>query len=207
MPNQGVTLTTQILTEACQCVESQLGGAKDGRWKTALTYYRPALREASASGDLPRELLGVALHDQLGSYYFLLRAHRLILQADSSMQALMDKLQSYKPRVVLNFEGFQYRLGDFQVRVGKCVPSSEVLRGIMMEVEYLPLSSIEKSRQILEDFFDIWQDTVKKRSLPGHFILVEPNFADYGLQDHYTPQHTAVQYATCMTQLMAAVRN
>ncbi|EHA8588206.1 putative Mediator of RNA polymerase II transcription subunit 20a [Cocos nucifera] len=90
-------------------MESQLGGAKDGRWKTALTYYRPAVREAPASGDLPRELLGIALHDQPGSYYFLLRAHRLILQADSSIQALMDKLQSYKPRVVLNFEvGFYY---------------------------------------------------------------------------------------------------
>lgn len=109
-PNQGVTLTTQVLTEACQCVESQLGGAKDGRWKTGLALYRPMLRETSASADLPRELLGIALHDQPGNYYFLLRAHRLILQADSSIQALMEKLQSYKSRVVFNFEvGFFYR--------------------------------------------------------------------------------------------------
>ncbi|ONK62433.1 uncharacterized protein A4U43_C07F3810 [Asparagus officinalis] len=32
-------------------------------------------------------------------------------------------------------QGFQYQLGDFRLRVGKCVPStSESLRGIMMEV-------------------------------------------------------------------------
>ncbi|XP_008812785.2 mediator of RNA polymerase II transcription subunit 20a-like [Phoenix dactylifera] len=176
-PHQGATLNSQILTEACQCVESQLGGAKDGRWKTALTFYRPMLRDASTPGDLPRDFLGIALHDHPGSYFFLLRAHRLILQADSSIQSLMEKLQSYKARVVLNFEGFQYRLGDFQVRVGKCGPSlSEALRGIMMEVEYLPLSSIEKSRQILEDFFDIWQDIVNRRHWPGHFILIETKF-------------------------------
>lgn len=34
-----------------------------------------------------------------------------------------------------SLQGFQYQLGDFQIRVGKCVPSqSESLRGIMMEV-------------------------------------------------------------------------
>ncbi|RRT32185.1 hypothetical protein B296_00058082 [Ensete ventricosum] len=62
-----------------------------------------------------------------------------------------------------------------------------------MQVEYLPLCSIDKSRQIMEDFVDIWQDAVIKKSLPGHFINVELNFADYGLQDQYTPQHTALQ--------------
>ncbi|KAH0453269.1 hypothetical protein IEQ34_017593 [Dendrobium chrysotoxum] len=103
--------------------------------------------------------------------------------------------------------GFQYKLGDFQVRVGKCVPSaSEALRGIMMEVEYIPLSSIDKSRQVLEEFFDIWQETISKKSLPGHFMHIESNFTDYGLQDRYTSHHTAVQYATCMAQLIAAVR-
>uniref|UniRef100_J3MXW1 Mediator of RNA polymerase II transcription subunit 20 n=2 Tax=Oryza brachyantha TaxID=4533 RepID=J3MXW1_ORYBR len=119
----------------------------------------------------------------------------------------MEKLQSYKARVTLNFEGFQYQLGDFCLRIGKCVPNnSETLRGIMMEVEYYPLSSIEKSRAVMEDFFDIWRETVDKKSLPGHFIHVESSFSEYGLSDHYSFQHTAVQYATCLQQLMAAVR-
>lgn len=77
---------------------------------------------------------------------------------------------------------------------------------LFVQVEYYPLSSIEKSRAVMEDFFDIWQETVAKKSLPGHFIHVESNFSEYGLSDHYSFQHTAVQYATCLQQLMAAVR-
>ncbi|XP_020243434.1 mediator of RNA polymerase II transcription subunit 20a-like [Asparagus officinalis] len=204
----GTALNSQILTEACQCVEG-LNGVKDGRWKSSLTFYRPIVRDTSSGTvDHPRDFLGLALQEQPNKYYFILRAHRIVLEADLSIQVIMEKLQSYKARIVLNFEGFQYQLGDFRLRVGKCVPStSESLRGIMMEVEYLPLSSIEKSRQVLEEFFDIWQEAVSKKSLPGHFMHIESNFADYGLQDHYTSQHTAVQYATCMAQLIAAVRN
>ncbi|BAF25210.1 mediator of RNA polymerase II transcription subunit 20a [Oryza sativa Japonica Group] len=217
-PNQGATLNSQILAEACACAES-LGGSKDGRWKTSIIFYRAMARDgasAAAAGgggppqqhpDVPRELLGVALHERPGLYFSILRAHRLVLQADSAFPQVMEKLQSYKARVTLNFEGFQYQLGDFCLRIGKCVPNnSETLRGIMMEVEYYPLSSIEKSRAVMEDFFDIWQETVAKKSLPGHFIHVESNFSEYGLSDHYSFQHTAVQYATCLQQLMAAVR-
>ncbi|PKU69535.1 mediator of RNA polymerase II transcription subunit 20a [Dendrobium catenatum] len=205
-PKPGTTLSTQILTEACQCVES-IGGQKDGRWRSVLTFYKPMQRDALVPVDHPRDFLGLALQEQPAKYYFILRPNRIVLEADASIQVIMEKLQSYKARVTLNFEGFQYKLGDFQLRVGKCVPSaSEALRGIMMEVEYIPLSSIDKSRQVLEEFFDIWQETISKKSLPGHFMHIESNFADYGLQDRYTSHHTAVQYATCMAQLIAAVR-
>ncbi|KAK9705535.1 hypothetical protein RND81_07G064300 [Saponaria officinalis] len=80
------------------------------------------------------------------------------------------------------------------------------MRGIVMEVEYLPLSSIDKSRQVLEDFVDIWKETLTKRSLPGQFMHIEPNYTEYGLSDQYTSQHTAVQYATVMAQLIATVQ-
>jgi mediator of RNA polymerase II transcription subunit 20 len=76
----------------------------------------------------------------------------------------------------------------------------------LLQVEYLPISSVEKARQIMEEFLDIWQEAVSKRSLPGHFMHMEPNFAEYGLTDHYTSQHTAVQYATVMAQLIATVQ-
>lgn len=65
---------------------------------------------------------------------------------------------------------------------------------------------MEKSRQILDGFVEIWQEAMSKRSLPGHFMLIEPNFAEFGLSDHYTSQHTAVQYATVMAQLISAVQ-
>ncbi|GAB4838023.1 Mediator of RNA polymerase II transcription subunit 20a [Ancistrocladus abbreviatus] len=239
-PNTGSTVNTQILNEISQCVET-INGVKEGRWKAVLTFYKPILRDQSLAAEFPRDFLGLSLPEEPNKYYFILRGQRLVLEADSSIQVIMDKLQSYKSRVSLNFEGSQYRLGDFQVRVGKVVPShSENMRGIVMEdmfcranslrcidhplltcktlrnncfhpssfnpgpqVEYLPISSINKSRQVMQEFVDIWQEALSKKSLPGQFVHIEPNFAEYGLADQYTSQHTAVQYATVMAQLIA----
>ncbi|PSS20778.1 Mediator of RNA polymerase II transcription subunit 20a like [Actinidia chinensis var. chinensis] len=212
-PNAGTTVNSQILNEVSQCVES-INGVKEGRWKATLTFYKPIIREQAPTAEFPRDFLGITLPEQPNKYYFVIRGQKIVLEAEQTIQAIMEKLQSYKTRVALNFEGFQYQLGDFQLRVGKVVPmQSESLRGIVMEMEYLPLSSLDKSRKILEEFFDIWQEALSKRSLPGHFLHIEPNFTEFGLSDGYTSQHTAVQYATIMAQLIAtaqavqAVRN
>ncbi|GFP87245.1 mediator of RNA polymerase ii transcription subunit 20a [Phtheirospermum japonicum] len=139
-----------------------------------------------------------------GKYFLVIRGQRLVVEAESNIQMIMEKLQSYKTRVALSFEGSQYQLGDFQLRVGKVVPvHSESLRGIVMEMEYLPISSWGKSHQVMGEFFDLWQEALSKRSLPGHFVHIEPNFADYGLPDQYTLQHTAVQYASITAQMIA----
>nr|XP_016452819.1 PREDICTED: mediator of RNA polymerase II transcription subunit 20a-like isoform X1 [Nicotiana tabacum] len=134
-PNAGTTVNTQILTEVSQCVES-INGVKEGRWKATLSFYKPMLRVEQANAlEFPRDFLGISLQEQPNKYYFVIRGQRLILEAESSIQTIMEKLQSYKTRVALNFEGFQYQLGDFQLRVGKVVPiHSESLRGIVMEV-------------------------------------------------------------------------
>ncbi|KAJ0090901.1 hypothetical protein Patl1_13565 [Pistacia atlantica] len=196
-PNAGTSVNSQILNEVSQCVES-INGVKEGRWKATLTFYKPMLRDQSLAGEFPRDFLGISVPEQPNKYYFVIRAQRIVMEADSSIQNIMEKLQSYKMRVALNFEGFQYQLGDFQLRVGKVVPThSENLRGIVMEVEYLPISSIEKSRQIMEEFLEIWKEALSKRSLPGQFMHMEPNFTEYGLPEPYTSQHTAVQYANC----------
>ncbi|XP_070006201.1 mediator of RNA polymerase II transcription subunit 20a isoform X4 [Nicotiana sylvestris] len=203
-PNAGTTVNTQILTEVSQCVES-INGVKEGRWKATLSFYKPMLREQANALEFPRDFLGISLQEQPNKYYFVIRGQRLILEAESSIQTIMEKLQSYKTRVALNFE---YQLGDFQLRVGKVVPiHSESLRGIVMEMEYLPISSWEKSHQIMGEFFDIWQEALAKRSLPGHFVHIEPILSEFGLSDQYTSQHTAVQYASIMAQMIATAQS
>jgi mediator of RNA polymerase II transcription subunit 20 len=113
-PKPGATLNSQILVEACGCAEAH-GGAKDGRWKTSIFFYRPMTRDGGAGGptaqqqqhqpDVPRELLGVALHERPGLYFSIVRAQRLVLQADATFSQVMEKVQSYKEaRVALNFE-------------------------------------------------------------------------------------------------------
>ncbi|XP_059634758.1 mediator of RNA polymerase II transcription subunit 20a-like [Cornus florida] len=206
-PNAGTTVNSQILNEVSQCVES-INGVKEGRWKSTLTYYKPMLREQATASEFPRDFLGISLPEQPNKYYFVIRGQKIVLEAELTIQMIMEKLQSYKMRVGLNFEGFQYQLGDFQLRVGKVAPMhSESLRGIVMEMEYLPISSLDKSRQIMEEFSDIWQEALSKRSLPGHFTHIDTNFSEFGLADHYTPQHTAVQYATIMAQLIATAQS
>lgn len=206
-PNAGTTVNSQILNEVSQCVESY-NGVKEGRWKATITFYKPMLRDNAVPTDFQRDFLGISLPEQPNKYYFIIRGQRIVLEADSTIQTIMEKLQSYKSRVALNFEGFHYQLGDFQLRVGKVVPThSENLRGIVMEVEYLPISSLDKARLIMEDFVEIWHEAIKKRSLPGHFMHIETNFAEFGLSDEYTSEHTAVQYATVMAQLIASVQS
>ncbi|XP_070033227.1 mediator of RNA polymerase II transcription subunit 20a-like isoform X3 [Nicotiana tomentosiformis] len=177
-PNAGTTVNTQILTEVSQCVES-INGVKEGRWKATLSFYKPMLRVEQANAlEFPRDFLGISLQEQPSKYYFVIRGQRLILEAESSIQTIMEKLQSYKTRVALNFE-----------------------------MEYLPISSWEKSHQIMGEFFDIWQEALAKRSLPGHFVHIEPIFSEFGLSDQYTSQHTAVQYASIMAQMIATAQS
>ncbi|KAL4195836.1 hypothetical protein AMTRI_Chr04g243080 [Amborella trichopoda] len=206
-PNAGTTINSQVLTEVSQCVEC-INGIKGGRWKSTLSIYKAIARDLNAPLECARDFLGISFQEQPNKHYFILRGQRLVLEADSNIQSIMEKLQSYRTRISLNIEGFQYQLGDFLVKMGKVVIThSENLRGIVMEVEYLPISSLEKSRQIMEEFVDIWQELVSRKSLPGHFMHIEPNFSEYGLSDPYSFQHTAVQYVTVMIQLMASVRN
>ncbi|CAA0814224.1 Mediator of RNA polymerase II transcription subunit 20a [Striga hermonthica] len=202
-PNPGTTVNTQILTEVSQCAES-INGVKEGRWKSTLSFYKAMAREQAIGNEFPRDFMGISLAEQPGKYFLVIRGQRLVVEAESNIQMIMEKLQSYKTRVALNFEGTMYQLGDFQLRVGKVVPMhSESLRGIVMEMEYLPISSWDKSHQILGEFFDLWQEALSKRSLPGHFVHIEPNFSEYGLRDQYTLQHTAVQYASITAQMIA----
>ncbi|CAA3021166.1 mediator of RNA polymerase II transcription subunit 20a-like [Olea europaea subsp. europaea] len=206
-PNAGTTVNSQILTEVSQCAEG-INGVKEGRWKATISFYRAITREQANANEFPRDFLGISLSELPSKYYLVIRGQRLVLEAESSIQTIMEKLQSYRTRVALNFEGNQYQLGDFQLRVGKVAPlHSESLRGIVMEMEYIPISSWEKSHQIMGEFFDLWQEALSKRSLPGHFVHIEPNFAEFGLSDQYTAQHTAVQYASIMAQMIATAQS
>lgn len=44
------------------------------------------------------------LPEQPHKYYFIIRSQRIVLEADSSIQMIMEKLQSYKSRLAFNFE-------------------------------------------------------------------------------------------------------
>lgn len=76
----------------------------------------------------------------------------------------------------------------------------------VIQVEYLPISSIEKARKVMEEFLEMWHEALSKRSLPGKFVNIELSFGEFGLADNYTPQHTAVRYALVMAHMIATVQ-
>lgn len=60
--------------------------------------------DQALSAEFPREFIGISLPEQPNKYYFVLRFNKIVLESDSSIQLIMEKLQSYKSRVALNFE-------------------------------------------------------------------------------------------------------
>lgn len=106
-PSQGSVVNSHILNEISQCVDT-FSGVKEGRWKSTLTFYRPNVRDQSMSAEFPRDFLGISLMEQPDKYYFIIRGHKLVLEADSSILTIMEKLQSYKSKVALNFEVYYF---------------------------------------------------------------------------------------------------
>lgn len=66
--------------------------------------------EQASAGEFPRDFLGISLPEQPNKYYFVIRGQRLILEADLTIQTIMEKLQSYKTRVALNFEVSKFNI-------------------------------------------------------------------------------------------------
>ncbi|KAG5570238.1 hypothetical protein H5410_060004, partial [Solanum commersonii] len=168
-PNAGITINSQILIDVSNCAES-IYGVKEGRWKNTFTFYKPILKEQANASEFPQKFLGVSLQEQPNKVCMALSRQRLVVKAESSIQTIMENLQSYIMKLIVNCEvWFQYRLGDFRLRVGKVIPiNSENLRGIVMEMEYLPISSWETSHLIMSEFFEIWKETLEKKIITGN---------------------------------------
>ena len=56
-------------------------------------------------------------------------------------------------RQTLRAEGHCYELDDFRVRVGR-VMMVEQVRGVVVEVEYLPVDTMSAGEAVLKDFID-----------------------------------------------------
>ncbi|EOA19628.1 hypothetical protein CARUB_v10002955mg [Capsella rubella] len=204
-PSQGSTLGSSILNEATECIES-LNGVKEGEWKATLNYYKPILKDESIQTEIPREIVGISLAEEPSKCYFVIRTKRIIMEAATSFRQILERLGSYQCKLSFNFEGFEYKLGDFRMRLAKVVPThATTIRGIVLEVEYLPISSMEVAKQVKEEFLEIWKEAMSKKSSSGKFVNVDINFEMFDLGDIYTPQHTAVRYAFFMARLLSAI--
>lgn len=202
-PTVGGTVSSQTLFDAFKRVEA-LHGLKTFRWQITASQFRPNQRDSPVPPvDCARELWGVSFSEVPDKYYFALRQEHMVVEADATMQAIMEKLQVYRNRLTILFEGFQYEMGDFHIKAGRAVLAhTENLRGIVLEVDYKPLSSVEQSRRVVEDFMKVLNSGV----ITGQFIPLDPNFSEYSLPDLYSWQHTSLQYVTLMAHVLSQQR-
>lgn len=201
-PNAGVPLTKQMFSVLCKCIE-EANASKESRVKANVVQYRPILKEENQRVDCVRDFLGISFEEQPDKYFFVIRANRLVVESDSNLPSILDKLQSYRKAIALVFEGVQFKFGDFQLKVFR-VSQTETLKAVVMEVEYLPLSSIEKTRVLMDEFLELWQEMISSKAPPGHLFNIDPNFGEYRLSDEYSWQHTAVLYSNAMAQAMSS---
>ncbi|KAL2653927.1 hypothetical protein R1flu_022055 [Riccia fluitans] len=202
-------VSSQTLGDVMKSIES-INGVRLGRWQVAASNHRPIQRDQSMPlpQEAARELLGLTFSEVPNKHYFVLRGEHMVVETHANMQNIMEKLQLYRNRLTIFFEGYQYQLGDFQVKAGRAVfAHSENLRGIVLEVEYVPVSSIEQTRILLQEFVELLQEVVAGQNMLGRFIHLEPNYTDYNLPDQYSWQHTALQYITLMVYFMSSTRS
>ncbi|GJP36392.1 hypothetical protein CLOM_g20905 [Closterium sp. NIES-68] len=209
-PSSSSLLSLATYTEVAKAIES-LPAARKGRWQCTCSLYRPNARDTAGAppsqSDVAaaRELFGVSFADVAGRHLLVLRQEHVVVEAESGVQTLMEKLQLYRHRVSITYEGFEYLLGDFAMRLGRAILSTnEALRGIVVEVEYLPTCSLPRARPLLLDFLALWHDVVAAQGLVGRFVPLDPAFSDYSLGDSFSLQHSALQFVLVSAHLMAA---
>lgn len=66
------------------------------------------MSDQSLPTEYAKDFLGLSLQEKPNKYYFIIRTSQLVVEADSSILTIMEKLQSYKNRVSLNFEVFAF---------------------------------------------------------------------------------------------------
>lgn len=96
----------QSLSELCICIFLKLLNIFVYKFFMCSShfFYWFSLPDLANANEFPRDFWGISLQEQPDKYYFVIRGQRLVMEAESSIQTIMEKLQSYKTRVALNFE-------------------------------------------------------------------------------------------------------
>ncbi|KAH0706656.1 hypothetical protein KY285_011158 [Solanum tuberosum] len=139
-PNAGTTINSQILIDVSNCAES-INGVKEERWKNTFTFYKLILKEQANASEFPQNFLGVSLQEQPNKFCMAFSRQRLVVEAEPSIQTIMENLQSYIMKLIVN-----------------------------CEMEYLPFSSWETSNLIMSEFFEIWKENHEKKIITGSFF-------------------------------------
>jgi len=202
-----------------------LDGRKIGKWKLNCTALKPKVEEGGGKGGSggkqgvlgSKEMHLLSFSERMDKQYLLLKQERQVLEADTSIRGLLEKLGVYLQRFSLDFEGHLYSLGDFSAKLGRAQTTSEEFKGITVEVEYRPMSNLETAQPILREFIQLLQQTISQQQsiytrspstseterCAGHLELVAAPLAEYPVPPVFGYQHTAIQYVAVCSALLS----
>jgi len=107
-----------------------------GRWGLGCRVF---LSKPSAANPQNQELFLVNFEENPSQCYLLMRVgdKTTVLEAESEMQSLVDKVKLYAHRQTIEVQGESYQIGDFIVKFGAVLVAANT-KGYIVDVEYAP---------------------------------------------------------------------
>ncbi|CAG8462318.1 9346_t:CDS:2 [Ambispora gerdemannii] len=130
-----------------------------------------------------------------GQQLFYTLVDDVVVESERETELIMEKLKNlWGLRQNATIESHTFPVGDFVVRLGKLNVNSDY-KGIMIEIEYRPLSHPYTAAPILQEFKDMLlpADAQIAQWISG--ATSDDTFAKVGLSEEvYTTSHTMYQY-------------
>eukprot|EP00803_Ostreobium_quekettii_P008711 evm.model.scf_422.2 EVM.evm.TU.scf_422.2 scf_422:4328-6696(+) len=146
------------------------------------------------AGDL--DVIVVSLTGVSDHRYLVARNESVVIEGDLKILDVLSKM-NFQAVAQVRFEGINYIIGDFLVKVGSVIQNEEI-KGFMLDVEYRPLSHIPSGHMLMWEFCQILRNAAQELTAGKLEDISLPD--QYSLGNNFTNMHSAVQYA-----LMASV--
>jgi len=112
---------------------------------------------------------------------------RTTFTSDTLFDYLLLKLSNvYQKKLKIESKGSRFEIGDFVVKLG-IVTASGSVKGILVEVEYLPCVGVQSCWSLLNEFAQGFLGSVVTNQLPPYLKQKNPS-------EVYTPADTIHQY-------------
>lgn len=117
-------------------------------------------------------------------------SNRITFTSDTLFDVLLLKLSSvYQKKLKIESKGNRYEIGDFVVKLGVVSVTGSV-KGILVEVEYLPCVVVQSCWSLVIEFMQGFLGSVISNQIPAYLR----QRTEQGGNSVYTPSDTAHQY-------------
>ncbi|KXZ48278.1 hypothetical protein GPECTOR_29g55 [Gonium pectorale] len=165
----------------------------------------------AASGGGLKDTWAVSFRESPDLLYLLLRPDFKVLECEASITRLLEKKLEYGKQMTIRIEGHTYSKGDFLLRLctaTQAIQSTQALLGHILEVEYLPVSSMSTADGMMGEMLDLLRQLAAAGGSGGGgatLEIVKPPYDKYGLSGlPYGRCHAAVAYGELVVTLLSA---